>query len=446
MNRLLKLMIIIIAVSGVMAAQWTYEEDFFEGTLIHGVVVDPDGKIWITQYAQTDTLVLTSTDTVTASGISVFNSDGTEASFSPITTLTVDGVTDTLIYSNRGISLDGDGNILTSTGSLYQINYQTGEGMNKYMFEGSGAQPLTEAGADDNGFVYIAHVLNGHALVILDEDWSEYNVVADTVHTIQRSILASPDGKDVYVGAIYTTYNGILHYHSDDGPDGTYSLVDTLYGKTGKQLWAQILDWDNNGLLWVGTYWNVDADDFTGWYALDPTQDYFAVDTIGHNANTADPPAIGDTPPAGGSYYAPRGIAFSADGLTAYTADFDGGVVKKWTNSDPAQPGDTPILPDLRIDYERGNPIIAVEFTLSQNYPNPFNPTTTIPYDLKQSGMAKLTVYDMLGREIATLVNEPRPAGRYKVLFDATGLASGMYVYKLEFNNRVISKRMTYMK
>ncbi|MFQ6616322.1 MAG: T9SS type A sorting domain-containing protein [Fidelibacterota bacterium] len=446
MNKLVKAMIIIVALSGLAVAQvWTYEEDFYVGPLGHGVVVDPEGKIWITQYYQNDTLSF-DPDTVTASAIMVYNSDGTQADFSPISTVTVGGVTDTLIYNNRGISLDADGNILTCSGFLYRINYMTGEGMNKYDFESGGAAALTEAGADTNGFIYITHVLNNHSLVILDSDFEVYNTVTDTVPTIQRSVLASPDGNDVYVGAIYTTYNGILHYHSDNGPDGPYALVDTIYGSTEKQLWAQTMDWDNNGLLWVGTYWNVGANDFTGWYGLDPTQNFFAVDTIGHNASTTDPPSVGDTPPAGGSYYAPRGLAFSADGMTAYTSDFDGGVVKKWTNSNPAQPGDPPIVPGLSIDYQPGNPIIAVEFTLRQNYPNPFNPTTTIPYDLKEAGIAKLVVYDLAGREIATLVNEPKSPGHYRVLFDASGLPSGMYIYRLEFNNRMVSKRMTYVK
>lgn len=79
--------------------------------------------------------------------------------------------------------------------------------------------------------------------------------------------------------------------------------------------------------------------------------------------------------------------------------------------------------------------IIPIEFALDQNYPNPFNPVTTIDYDLPGFGSVKLKIYDMLGREVRTLVNTRQEAGRYKVNFDATSLASGIYLYRLEVND-----------
>ena len=71
-------------------------------------------------------------------------------------------------------------------------------------------------------------------------------------------------------------------------------------------------------------------------------------------------------------------------------------------------------------------------FVLKQNYPNPFNPTTTIRYELPRSSIVVLTIYDMLGREILTLVNERQKPGRYAVNFDASKLVSGIYFYKLQ--------------
>ena len=71
------------------------------------------------------------------------------------------------------------------------------------------------------------------------------------------------------------------------------------------------------------------------------------------------------------------------------------------------------------------------DFTLKQNYPNPFNPTTAISYELSAVSQVSLKVYDMVGREIATLVEDSRPAGVHTVVFDASGLASGVYVYRL---------------
>ena len=66
-----------------------------------------------------------------------------------------------------------------------------------------------------------------------------------------------------------------------------------------------------------------------------------------------------------------------------------------------------------------------------QNYPNPFNPVTSINYDLPVTGFIKLNIYDILGKEIAVLVNEKQTAGKYKVTWDASSYPSGVYFYKL---------------
>ena len=84
--------------------------------------------------------------------------------------------------------------------------------------------------------------------------------------------------------------------------------------------------------------------------------------------------------------------------------------------------------------------------TLKTNYPNPFNPTTTIRYQLAKSGHVRLTVYDVLGRRIATLVDENLPAGTHQVTFNASQLASGVYFYRLRASNKVFVKKMLVMK
>ncbi|HMT12760.1 MAG TPA: T9SS type A sorting domain-containing protein, partial [Ignavibacteria bacterium] len=74
-------------------------------------------------------------------------------------------------------------------------------------------------------------------------------------------------------------------------------------------------------------------------------------------------------------------------------------------------------------------------FVLNQNYPNPFNPTTTISFSIPERGNVKLTVFDVSGRQAAILSDRVAAAGRYEVTFDARGLASGVYFYKLEVRN-----------
>ena len=83
---------------------------------------------------------------------------------------------------------------------------------------------------------------------------------------------------------------------------------------------------------------------------------------------------------------------------------------------------------------------------MSQNYPNPFNPATTISYQLPKNGQVTIKVYDMLGREVKTLVNENKPAGSYNVSFDAGSLSSGVYIYRIVAGDYTAAKKMTLVK
>jgi hypothetical protein len=85
-------------------------------------------------------------------------------------------------------------------------------------------------------------------------------------------------------------------------------------------------------------------------------------------------------------------------------------------------------------------------FTLVQNYPNPFNPSTTIQFSIPQSSKVTLKIFDILGREVSTLINENKSAGNYWVNFDASGLASGMYIYRLTAGDYTASKKMMLLK
>jgi hypothetical protein len=85
---------------------------------------------------------------------------------------------------------------------------------------------------------------------------------------------------------------------------------------------------------------------------------------------------------------------------------------------------------------------VPKQSALHQNYPNPFNPTTVISYQLSVVSEVKLVVYDLLGREVAVLVNERQGPGTQSVEFDASGLASGVYVYHLRSEGHVASRKM----
>lgn len=94
---------------------------------------------------------------------------------------------------------------------------------------------------------------------------------------------------------------------------------------------------------------------------------------------------------------------------------------------------------------ESENEIVS-SFLLYQNYPNPFNPSTLISYSIPQSGFVTLKVYDLLGNEVATLVNENELAERYEVEFNASKLSSGIYLYKLQAGSFVQTRKMILLK
>jgi hypothetical protein len=92
------------------------------------------------------------------------------------------------------------------------------------------------------------------------------------------------------------------------------------------------------------------------------------------------------------------------------------------------------------------NKIVPAKFALYQNYPNPFNPTTKISWQSPVSGWQTLKVYDVLGNEIATLVNEEKPAGNYEFDFNAIELKSNVYFYRIIIGNYIAIRKMILMK
>ena len=102
-------------------------------------------------------------------------------------------------------------------------------------------------------------------------------------------------------------------------------------------------------------------------------------------------------------------------------------------------------------DVDESNQVPPDNINLSQNYPNPFNPTTKIEYSVPTVGISlmkflQLKVYDILGNEVATLVNEEKPAGNYEVEFNGNHLSSGIYFYVLKVGENRFTKKMCLIK
>jgi hypothetical protein len=131
---------------------------------------------------------------------------------------------------------------------------------------------------------------------------------------------------------------------------------------------------------------------------------------------------------------------------TAVSWDIDMGI-SNWDQSK----GNYIFLNTSDPVYANTEQNLPADFVLYQNYPNPFNPSTkikfTIPSNIhSQMSNVSLKVYDVLGNEVATLVNEYKTAGSYEIEFDAWGLTSGMYFYQLNGENFVQTKKMVYLK
>jgi len=140
-------------------------------------------------------------------------------------------------------------------------------------------------------------------------------------------------------------------------------------------------------------------------------------------------------------------------GFEVQTNDTDDGVARsamgRWwsySNSSWNNPSYFGTAYFTQFDAVKNDVAQAESFDLSQNYPNPFNPSTTIKYAVRARENVRLTVYDMLGHQVATLVNEVKNIGTYEATFDASNLSSGNYFYKLEAGDKVITKKMPFLK
>jgi hypothetical protein len=128
---------------------------------------------------------------------------------------------------------------------------------------------------------------------------------------------------------------------------------------------------------------------------------------------------------------------------------FDNGFYKMWYSGGSSATGYR-----YRIGYATAPPVgievldvnLPNDYMLQQNYPNPFNPTTTVGFDLPKTSEVSLKVYNIIGKEVANLVSDRLSAGSYSYEWDASGLASGVYVYRLKADDHVETRKMILMR
>jgi len=231
------------------------------------------------------------------------------------------------------------------------------------------------------------------------------------------------------------------------------------------------VDWEhfvaNNNVFWDQEYKNMWAlsDTIVPPGVIQPTladNNSFTGDATFEEALTFAAP-----PPSNYDYYAatfadPTAVIFPpVNFYFGLASDIDlsyGTTAASYTAAGGGFPlGDLNYYPDKKVEWEAaGRPLTAIEnetnkknatnFELLQNYPNPFNPTTEIKFNLKKSDVISLKVYDVLGKEVATLVNKKMNAGKHSIDFDASNLSSGTYFYKITSGGQVAVRKMLLLK
>jgi len=451
MKKLLFLTICLLLIVTVGAnAQWKFVKYFpdtvkypnkqWPSGINNGLAIDPDGKIWIQSYAGAVDSILDGTGKMKACGvIQVFYPNGTPASFSPIKYLSGKDVpsgatvADTLGGSGYGLSVDpSTGNILSvkTSARLWKIDYKTGKGILRILNPIPGyTSSLDAVGVDNYGEVFCGPVVPGSAIGILNPDFTAAGTVTTSTAGYSRAVAVSGDGNDVYFSIFGNAKTHV--FHSDNGSLGPYVLKDSIMAGTIPEtmVWGPKTKylWTTSGNATSG-YPTIAMSGYM-WVAWDLTKKKF-VDGI----KWYDPQI-----PMYGNDQRPRGIAFNKNEDTAYVACFNSNVTPPSSYVQVfAKTGATAVEPVSGV--------IATSYTLSQNYPNPFNPSTEIRFTLAQAGQTTLKVYDVMGREVATLVDQSMNPGAYNVKFDASHLSSGTYMYVLTSGSTRLTGKMMLLK
>lgn len=405
----------------------------------HGVAVDPFSRVWVQMWGASPTDSVLNGATGTWQKVRLiwhFNPDGTPGPFNGRKFMVKTSGQDTLWNSHVGLGTDKDGNILFSTyHDLYRIDYKTGIATDHIIPKETFG--LTAAASDVDGYIYVAHVLPGHPIHVIDgTSFSKIGTVVDTALQFGRTIAVSEDGKDVYMTRY--TDNAIVRFHSDFGAFGPYTFADTIlkgfatesatrHPKT-KRLWFSS---GAKGYVGPNAYPGVTTNYLShAHYEYDPGTGRLV---LGFQWKFDWKPS-GAVKDSGNTR--PRGIAFTPSGDTVYAVIFGTSAIP------PVQR----FLKNPLDNVTRDDDAVVKGYRLEQNFPNPFNPTTQIRFEIGKAALTTLKVYDMMGREVATLVNQNLDAGVYTASFDASKLSSGTYVYTLTSGDQRLVKKMMLLK
>ena len=440
MRKLLLALLAILMVPSLAQAQTWIDAGGFPDAdtwreAMHGIAVDGEGKVWVQPWASRPIVDPASGDTAKdASGavissrqLYIYNPDGSAHSMSPMFSVTVGGVTDTLFTNLRGLRRDHEGNILVATGGgdIYRINHQTGEGMTKANVAGGS---LSAPGVDANGNIFVANVVPGTPIQLYDAGLNFLENAVDTSRGFSRSFEVSADGNTIF-WAGYS--NQAIYKYTRSSEFDPFGAADTLFrGIVSESMVRHPV----SGNIWISNAPAAGANPDGQYAAIESNLTYYAIDPATNAVMDSLKHPLDDIADLGVAKA--RGISFSPDGNTAYTVLWDAAAnvtVRKLTRN-------------TTTDIERDDDTVPTNFALQQNYPNPFNPSTNIEFALAETGHARLAVFDMLGRQVAVLADATYAPGSYTATFDASNLPSGLYLYRLEVAGQQMTRKMTLMK
>ena len=358
---------------------------------------------------------------------------------------------DSLIYVANN---DADHNILVFKFTGDTITTVAVKSTGVFPREQTGTTALNGIDVDANGYVYVCvdSTKGGTKDIMVYKPISQWTVshtdapacTVDLPDGEYQGIAVSPDGKMIFV-TDYThrkvlKYKGTpaTGYTADTGFNFALSAGDTLSsGLTGGPVGAGYLSPNNILAVACARLFTLGAGySYSRIYMVNPNNgNLISPDTTVNYINTAlwnfvntgsyQSRSGGTVPGNASGYTSTYDVKWEATTKNLYTQSYYGWTVDKWQHT-----GTLPTITLTGVEEIGGT--LPAGYALQQNYPNPFNPSTTIEFTLPASGFTSLKVYDLLGREVMTLVNEQKAAGTYRATFTATQLPSGTYFYALK--------------
>jgi photosystem II stability/assembly factor-like uncharacterized protein len=380
------------------------------------------------------------------------------------------------LYSIYSIIENNNNEILV--GTFAQGIFKTGDNGITWNESGLTNMWITSLARDNYGSIYAGAIGSelGSGIFKSIDDGETWTKVFEILTGINKIYVSS--NNEIYVGLNYTSEQSGIYYSSDGGAnwekifnesENIYSILKLNSGRVLAASYGKIYYSDNNGSSWQSSNSGLVSSTPSALEINSENKIYLA--TLGYGIYESNDDGVNWTNKTGAGWeYSDltidnNGIMYaSTRGNWVYKSD------DNWNSSVLINSGmgqDKYVL-DLYIDkngylfagmdyygfYRSNNPVVvSVEndnllpsFYLSQNYPNPFNPSTSIDYSVPSNDYVNLKVYDILGNEVAILVNELKQPGNYKVNFNGSKLSSGVYFYKLQVGKYTQVRKMILLK